>query len=287
MKYTFIKDYRDHDEFRKSLNELTEKTYGFNFEEWYECGFWGEKYVPHSLVDHGRVIANVSVNLMDFEIDGITKHYIQIGTVMTAQEYRRQGLSRYLMEKVIDEYKEIVDGIYLFGNDSVLEFYPKFGFRKSIEYQYSKDICSNNDIMKVKHLDMSNKDNQEKFLSGVRESISNDRLTMDNLGLMAFWTMGSDSIYYLAEEEAYIIAEIEKDELVIHQVIASHKIDLDTIIGAFGSEIKRVELGFTPSNEEGYNVKELHKEDCTLFILGEDLAKIEEKKLMFPTLSHA
>jgi hypothetical protein len=32
---------------------------------------------------------------------------------------------------------------------------------------------------------------------------------------------------------------------------------------------------------------EYHKEDCTLFILGKDLEIIENKKLIFPTLSHA
>jgi len=48
-----------------------------------------------------------------------------------------------------------------------------------------------------------------------------------------------------------------------------------------------VVLGFTPYDEVGYTVKELQKEDCTLFILGEDLEEIEKKKLIFPALSHA
>lgn len=72
--------------------------------EWFQNGFWGEKYIPCSLVDGEKVIANVSVNRMDFNLDGIEKHYIQLGTVMTDKAYRGQGLSRYLMEKVIEEY---------------------------------------------------------------------------------------------------------------------------------------------------------------------------------------
>jgi hypothetical protein len=43
MKYTYIKDYKDNDKMRKSLNELTEKTFGFNFENWYSNGFWGDR----------------------------------------------------------------------------------------------------------------------------------------------------------------------------------------------------------------------------------------------------
>lgn len=106
MKYTYIKSYKDNDKMRKSLNELTEKTFGFNFENWYSNGFWGDKFIPHSLVDGDKIIAHGSVSLMDFDLDGIGKHYIQIGTVMTDKNYRGEGLSRYLMERVIDEYKE-------------------------------------------------------------------------------------------------------------------------------------------------------------------------------------
>lgn len=287
MKYTYIKDYKNDDKHRRSLNALTQKTYGFNFEEWYANGFWGGEYIPHSLVDGEKMIANVSVNLMDFHMDGIEKHYIQIGTVMTDEAYRGQGLSRYLMEKVIRAYQEKVDGIYLFGNDSVVNLYPKFGFVKSKEYYYTKRISSTNHVKKVEHLDVSNQANWESFLSAVKSNVGNERLSVNNFGLMAFWTMGSESIYYLKEEEAYIIAQVKGERLCINQIIANHRVDLETIINAFGNEIKRVELGFTPYETVGYELKEWQEEDCTLFILGKDLKQIEEKKLMFPLLSHA
>ena len=47
MKYTYIKSYKDNDKMRKSLNELNEKTFGFNFENWYSNGLWGDKFIPH------------------------------------------------------------------------------------------------------------------------------------------------------------------------------------------------------------------------------------------------
>lgn len=287
MKYTYMKAYKDNDKIRKSLNELTEKTFGFNFEQWYSNGFWGEKYIPHSLVDNDKVIANVSASIMSFELDGIKKNYIQIGTVMTDKDYQGQGLSGYLMQKVIQEYKENSEGIYLFGNHSVINFYPKFGFIKSKEYQYSKDIYSINNIKKIQQVNMNNRDKWEAFFNAVNNSISNDRFTMKNPGLIAFWTRWSNSVYYLPEEEAYIIAEVEGKDLFIKQIIASHKVDLEFVISSFGSYIKRVTLGFTPYNAVRYNIGEYHKEDCTLFILGKDLEIIENRKLIFPALSHA
>lgn len=289
MNYTYITDYKNNDVLRNSFNELTEKTYSFNFVEWFKNGFWSEKYIPCSLVYGGRVLANVSVNLMDFNMDGAKKHYIQIGTVMTDKEYRGQGLSRYLMERIIAEYKEKVDGIYLFGNDSVLNFYPKFGFIMGMEYQHSKSINGTNNKMLVEHVNMADMNNRQKFLDTVKNSVSNERLSMNNFGLIAFWTTGpvSDMIYYHADEDAYIIADIKNDNLWIHQVISTHKVNLEKVINSFGSTINKVILGFTPYETNGYDVKEFHEEDCTFFYLGKDLENIGKKKLIFPTLSHA
>lgn len=290
MKYTYITDYKDNDNLRKSFNELTERTYGFNFEEWYLDGFWKDKYIPYSIVHNEKVIANVSVNIMNFNMDGIEKHYIQLGTVMTDKEYRGHGLSRYLIEKIIDEYKDKTDGIYLFANDSVLNFYPKFGFVKGTEYQYSKNVDFMNGIKKIEHIDMTDKRSRESLIKAVDESVSNGRFTVDNPDLIAFWVTGwrSDLVYYLPEGDTYVIAEVKEKNVFIHQIIANHnRVNLDIVISSFGSGTKKVILGFTPYVTNGFKEEELHEGDCTLFILGKDLQNIENKKIMFPTLSHA
>ena len=59
---------------------------------------------------------------------------------MTDPKYRGKGYSRILMEAIMKEYEGKVDGIYLYANDSVLDFYPRFGFTKRDEYQYVKQI---------------------------------------------------------------------------------------------------------------------------------------------------
>lgn len=87
MQYKYITNYKNNDILRKSFNELTEKTYSFNFVEWFQNGFWDENYIPYSLADGEKIIANVSVNKMDFMLDGAEKRYIQIGTVMTDKAY--------------------------------------------------------------------------------------------------------------------------------------------------------------------------------------------------------
>jgi predicted GNAT family N-acyltransferase len=289
MKYTYVTDYKENNILRNSFNELTEKTFGFNFIQWFNSGFWGEKYIPCSLADGEKIIANVSVNKMDFNMDGTEKHYIQIGTVMTDREYRGQGLSRYLMGRVIAKYGGKVDGIYLFGNDSALNFYPKFGFTKGMEYQCSKKVNIKNDKMQIQHVNMEDEENRRRFLDTVKRSVCNDRFSMDNFGLTAFWAMGpmSDTVYYNLNEDAYIIADIKEENLWLHQIISTHKVDLEEIISSFGESLKKVYFGFTPYDTDKYDVEEYHIEDCTFFYLGKDLENTEKKKLMFSTLSHA
>ena len=144
--YKIVKDYRDNAVLRHSFNELAKKTFGLDFEDWYQNGFWNDHYNPYSIVEDNRVLANVSVNKTDMILNETKpteqrtlKHFLQLGTVMTEESCRNRGYIRILMEQIEKDYTK-QDGIYLFANDSVLSFYPKFGFNKALEYQYSKEI---------------------------------------------------------------------------------------------------------------------------------------------------
>ena len=64
MNYIYNIKVKENDAIRASFNELTRKTFGFDFVNWYEAGQWGDFYIPHVLLDGDKVISNVSVNLM-------------------------------------------------------------------------------------------------------------------------------------------------------------------------------------------------------------------------------
>lgn len=287
--YEYITGFKDNDKLRASFNDLTEKTYGFNFVDYYENGFWGDKYIPCSIMDSGRIVANVSVNLMDFYVDGVKKRYIQLGTVMTDREYRCQGLSRYIIERVISEYKDKCEAMYLFANDKVTDFYPKFGFERAEEYCCSRNVDFTGKSRTIEKVNMENKEDREKLLDTAEKIFPNDYLTMDNYGLYGFYLTGvmKDMVYYCTSQEAYAVAEIKDNTLFFHQVIADHKVDMERVIESFGEGIHKVVLGFPPIYDEGYEKKLYIPEDTSLFILGDGLDIIERKKLMFPILSHA
>ncbi len=290
-EYAFIKDFKENALFRKSYNALTQRTYRFDFEQWYQSGYWGSGYIPYSLLDGENIVANVSASIVDCLVLGETKRYIQIGTVMTDSAYRNQGLARYLMEKVIEEWKNKCDMIYLFANDSVLDFYSKFGFTAVSEYQYSKTITKDNEVIAAEKLDMSLDNNRELIVEKVANSISISRLAMlKNVGLIMFYCTSfmSDKVYYLREQDMIAIAEFQGDTLYLQDIFSLSEVDLDNVIKSLtNKEVKTVVLGFIPNDVDSYCVNLLQEDNTTLFVMKDKADLFQDNRLMFPVLSHA
>lgn len=293
------KIYKNDSEALASFNELTRNTFGFDFVGWHAAGYFSDMYVPHVIIENGKVVSNVSVNKMQFDIGGVIKNYIQIGTVMTDNEHRGQGLNRRIMESILQEYAGKVEGIYLFGNDSVLNYYPKFGFVPCEEYEYYFSWKNESDVApySMEKVDMSD-DTQAKNVYAVMEDYfadpavpnENDMMYMsENLCLYHFWMDSEydENIYYLPECGAYVVGAVDDGKLYLYQIIGKNKVELKRLAGAFGDDFSEVVLGYTPVHKEGLSVRKHKEDDCTLFIMGDDLKVVSEKQMMFPVLSHA
>lgn len=291
-EFKLVKAYQSHDALRQSFNDLVEKTFGLDFEDWYQNGFWSENYIPYSMVASDEVVANVSVNIINVMWNGDKKHFIQLGTVMTREEYRNQGLIRRLMQEIEKDYVEKAEGMYLFANDSVLSFYPKFGFEKETEYQYSKEVHPKG-ARTALQIPMKEKKDWDKLEQVIKSSANYSNFEMiDNVQLIMFYVTKfmQENVYYIEKLNIYVIAEIEEGNLLIHAVYANTPVDitiLDSVIEAFGKEIRNVTLGFTSMDVKGYAIHEIQEDDTTLFVKGKSLAGLENHKVMFPTLSHA
>lgn len=287
--YVIRKGYQRDNNLRNSFNTLALETFRLNFEDWYQNGFWGDNYIPYSIVIDGRVVANVSVNITNMLFDGEEKHLIQLGTVMTAKEYRNKGLIRRIMEEIDADFKDKAGGMYLFANDSVLDFYPKFGFQKSVEYLYEMKVNHSMECQLEKVV-MDNADAWQKLLDAMNNNIFRGRLDMTgNHDLIMFYVTKfmQEDVWYHKESDTYVIAEIESEHAVIHNVFSTTLADLDKVVSLFGKDVKRVILGFTPLESEKCEMKELKEEDTTFFIKGEAMEVIEKEKMRIPTLSHA
>jgi GNAT superfamily N-acetyltransferase len=288
--YDYVVDFKNDALLRQSFNNLTRKVYGFDFEDWYLNGYWGDRYIPYSLLNGGTMISSIFVNVIDFLVQGEKRTYVQIGTVMTDLEYRNQGLSRILLDKVLVEWKGKCDLIYLFANDSVLDYYPKFGFRRAKEYQYSRQVALDGIQSDVKKLNMSKKENKEFLLNKINRSMSFSQVSMlDSPSLPMFhctanWT---DNVYYMKEFDTVAVADFEGDVLYLKDVFCEKDVSLDELISALiNKKIKKVVLGFTPKDIISFDENILIPVDA-LFILDDRWGLFDSEKLQFPILSHA
>ena len=278
-------------ELRASFNRLTEAIYGFSFEDWYQLGYWGDRYIPYSLLDGQRVVSNVSVNVIEFVIAGEKKTGVQIGTVMTDTKYRNLGLNKFIMKQVLDEWKTKSDFIYLFANDRVLDLYPMFGFKVVDEYQHSSLITANFIDSKVKKLNMDDEKDRAFLVDTINKSVPVSKLSMrDNASLQLFYCTSilKNHVYYVDAYKSVVIAEFKGDTLYLHDVFTTVSSGLNNIIAAMAKKnTKKVVFGFTPLDATDYECTLLKEEDTTLFILKDQLDFFRDKKWMFPVLSHA
>lgn len=289
IEYIYCDDVKDNLSIRQSFNDLAKETFGLSFEKWYQDGYWQDKYIPHVLIHNNKVVANVSVNIIDTSLQGKLKRYIQIGTVMTDSEYRKKGLAHILMDKVLQEWKEKCDAIYLFANDSVLDFYPKFGFIKEVEYQYSKEVAPT--IGKIRKLDMTNDIDIKLLKNYYKKSNPFSMLPMlNNYGLLMFYCSSfmKDCIYYLEDIDAVVIVEYDKEATTCFDIYCDENKSMDEILSVIIKEdCKNIVFGFTPNDTSDCIIKTFEEDDRTLFVLESKENIFAKYKLMLPLLSQA
>lgn len=288
MGFQLIRQVRDEEVLRKSFFALAMKVFHLSFEDWYDKGYWTDAYLPYVFAEENRVVANVSVNRMTLQIDGQQKNYLQLGTVMTDPAYRGRGLARKLIETILEEWRDQCDGIYLFANRTVLDFYPKFGFRVENLFQCAKEIVPATST--VYRLDMEKPADFERLMEYYRKNNPFSRLTFwENPGLLLFYCADflKNQIYYLPQKEAVVIGEFEKEKFLCYDIYCDKDKNMDEILSALAREDTRtVIFGFTPKDETGCTYLPADGED-TFFLLNGKENPFAGEKLFFPLLSHA
>ncbi len=284
--YLFVKQYQDNEELRSELNQLTRQTFGFDFEGWYQQDLWTDRYRPYSLVHKNRIVANVSVNPIEFVAEGKIYQTLQIGTVMTDPAYRNKGLSRVLFDIIMEEYDGKVDLMYLYANATVRQFYPKFGFIQAQEYIYSKQYTKNTNHVFRKLDGTDTKDRQllSRLVSNTKQLSKYSMV--NNPYLWMFYLTGplAECCYYCEELDLAAVVEYEEDVILVDDFYCAGDFDMDEVIGSLlDCGNRKVLLGFTPQNTASFHCDLLQEHDTTFFVKGTNF--VEKGRL--PILSHA
>ncbi|WP_042460024.1 GNAT family N-acetyltransferase [Neobacillus dielmonensis] len=283
--FTYRKDYKDDENLRKSFNELAAMVFGINFEDWYQKGFWSNRYIPFSYIDGGKVVANVSVNVLDFVINGEKKRALQIGTVMTHHDYRNRGLSGSLMNKVLEEYQNYYDFMYLFANPSVLDFYPKFGFKRVDEYQYSMEFLpGHTDSSGIRKLNGKKTEDLDFIYQFAKERMPVSKIfgTENAQGILMFYCLYVfyHDIYYLEQEDVIVIYKKEEEQIDIFDIISKKEIHIEEVLTKISDvDTKKVVFHYTPDYIGIETKRDIYNGDEVLFVRtgGDDLFPLQIK----------
>ncbi len=284
-EFLLISGYQEIPEYRAGLSELAGKVFGLEFETWYSLGYWTHRYCPYSLVHNNRIVANVSVNPMEFAADGKRYRTLQIGTVMTDPGYRNKGLSRILLEGVLEEHQENYDLIYLYANPSVREFYPRFGFEKAEEYIHS-GICTRKPEHHFRRLDGRSAEDQRLLLRLLQNHVPSAKYTLaDNPYLPMFYLTSflAECIHYCEELDLAAVVEYEEESVYVNEIFSTGDFSMEKVISSLLDQPERkVILGFTPLDAPSFRCELSNTED-TFFVMGNNF--VQKGKL--PVLSHA
>ncbi|OOM74532.1 hypothetical protein CLPUN_38800 [Clostridium puniceum] len=294
-RFKLISNYMKNDKYRKSFNELAIKTFNIDFDKWFKEGLLNENYINYSFLCEDKVVANVSVNKFFIIYNGQIHKSIQIGTVMTKEEYRNKGLIRKLMDKILKEYEEY-DLIYLFANKSVLDFYPKFGFKRVIEGKYEMNTnqiehiqLNNNNIMKL-NLEKNEHKRIIKKIAQKRIAISQKLCAIKDMWPLYVYCNYEfrDELYYLKQEEIIVILKRENDVVELYDILSENDFDLDRVIcQIIKKEDKRLKFKFVPDSTKSkyiFDFELIDKTEDYLFILeGKETLS---DGILFPITSH-
>lgn len=194
------------------------------------------------------------------------------------------------MLEIMKEWDEKCDFIYLYANNTVLDFYPKFGFSSVKEYEYFKQVKTNTSKASFEKLNMDVQSNRDMLYDHAKNSNVFGNFSMhENADLVMFYCISflKDNVYYDQSSDTIVIVSFNENQLHIWDIFSKIDHDLDDIINSLiTSRISEIILGFSPKNCESYFARDISGKD-TLFIQKEKSKLFDDNKLMFPLLSHA
>ena len=227
------------------FDDLIKETFGFSFIPWFERKLWDERYESYSIIENDKMLANVCIFKTDMIVCGKQFRAHQFGAVATRKSERGKGLSRLLMEYVLSKYPDIP--AFLAANPGVIDFYPRFGFRRVQTYR--PEIITQINNAPDKAVKLSPDD--ALVLKALQERGAYSR-TLDSLNTQSVQIFHlildyPDRIYHLPGCGAVVVADQEGDTLFIADIIVQVPITFDEVKRELPiSGVCRVKYGFCP-----------------------------------------
>ncbi|KNY27526.1 GNAT family N-acetyltransferase [Pseudobacteroides cellulosolvens] len=261
------------------LNKLLKDIF-LDFQFWYDLNMWDDKYESYSIMENGEIVSNISVFKTQVLLNNKQYSALSLGSVATKPECRGKGLSRILMEHILKKYDNMP--MYLWANENVVDFYPKFGFERVKEKLPVYECSINNDITPVK-LEYSIQKVWDYIYNRKNFSSRLDCLNTQSINVFhVHWGYLKDNIYELPEIDTMVIAEKNGTTLKLIGVFSLGSISFTELMSHFPfSNIEKIEFGFMPYWDDLDYVMQDYETD-PIFVRG---VNCDLEGLKFPELS--
>ena len=266
-------------EYQAMLNSLLKDVF-FDFQFWYDLDLWDENYESYSMFENGEIVSNICVFKTQILCDGTQYPALSVGAVATKEEYRGRGLARSLMEHIIEKYEGTP--MYLFANEDVVNFYPKFGFKRVSE-KLPVCHCEINNDNKPKKIQYNDPKVWDYVCKRVNYSQKLDCLNSASINIFHIYSgYLKDLIYEIPELDTLVIAEQKNASLKLIGVFSLREIDFSDLAKYLPfRNVEKVEFGFMPYWSELEYEMQIYETD-PIFIRG---ITCELGDVKFPELS--
>jgi len=230
--------------YQRGLNALLSQVF-FDFSFWYDLNLWDERYESYAIVEDGRFVSNICVFKTRILWRGRPCLALSLGAVCTDPQYRGRGHARTLMEHVLGRYPDTP--MYLSANEGVLDFYPRFGFRRVFEKQPALACSIDNDCRPVRLAFDDPKVTAyvrgRRIFSTIVDCANADTVTLFHIHLGPY----KDCLYELADCGVLLVASQEEETLSLHGAFAPRPVAWSELVPRLPfAGVRRVEFGFAP-----------------------------------------
>jgi predicted N-acetyltransferase YhbS len=260
---------------------------GVSFRRWAESGGWQDDYRVFALLEADRIVAGASLTRMNVVLQGQALRGWQLGAVGTDPGYRGRGLQARLMQHVLAQ-ANAADLVFLFANEQVSSFYPRFGFRRERESIFTAPHRTQPAGTPLRVL--APDDGADRALlariAGTAEPATK-RFGAHGYGSIVLWYLCNfhrDHVRYLPEHDALIVVEQAGSTLLVYDVLARAPFDLARHLPQLiQAPIERLEFLYEPERDWPSALPTRDNLDSPLFVRGPQ--HMPEQPFKFPALA--
>ncbi|MCB2231151.1 GNAT family N-acetyltransferase [bacterium] len=287
-KITIDTVHRDDVRMREAYFAYVKRVFSMaDFREWHNRGCWPDGYTPVSAMVGGEIVSNVSVAKMGLLVDGAPVRGIQLGAVGTVPEYRGKGLSRMVMDYVMEQFAETVDIMFLFGNDDVVEFYPRFGFEAHHEQVFVRDSVAPKGNLRARRLDINDPNDWAFLCDRIARRAPLTRLfgavEYDFVTTWHVINLHREHVWYVDEADCIAIVSERDGVVTVWDLIFDEPVDVDSVVASViqSDAVREVQYYFSADVVEFKHDRTVAPEDSHLFVRGE--LPIAGREFKFPS----